>query len=130
VTDADQLLRRFAIALCLYREARGESHLGKLLIAQVIENRVQDPRWPNTYVGVITQPWQFSSFNRTDPNVTVFPHEHETAWADCVAAADAVLATPTPFTTANHYCVTTLHPAWRDDSKRVATEGAHAFFTL
>ena len=42
MNDSYLLLRRFAIALCVWREARGESLLGKLLVAQVIENRVTD----------------------------------------------------------------------------------------
>lgn len=128
--DAILLLRRFMLALCVWREARGESARGKRLVAQVIENRVQDKRWPDTYQGVISQPWQFSSFNQNDPNVTKFPSETDPAWGACVAAADAVLTTPEPFTTANHYHVSGLNPAWRDDNKIVATEGHHVFYTL
>lgn len=130
--SAQLLLRTFILALVVWREARGESALGKLLVAQVVENRVRDQRWPETYVGVITQPWQFSAFNKNDPNATLFPHENDPAWAECVAIAERVLATPTPFTTANHYVVEALRPrpAWFDESKVVAREGAHVFVTL
>src|SRR5215210_7568068 len=115
--DAGTLLRRFSLALCVYREARGESMIGKLLVAQTIENRVVDARWPDTYIGVITQPLQFSAFNKSDPNVTVFPKEDDLAWLDCVAIADTVIAAPTPFTFSNHYHVKGLNPQWRDDRK-------------
>ena len=130
MTDPVMLLRRFTLALCVWREARGESPRGKRLVAQVIENRVQDRRWPETYVSVITQPWQFSAFNKTDQNATKFPSETDPSWPDCVAAADAVLETAEPFTDANHYCVSTIFPAWRDDAKIVAVDGHHTFFHL
>jgi spore germination cell wall hydrolase CwlJ-like protein len=128
--DADALLRRFALALCVYREARGEPALGKIYVAQTVKNRVLDPRWPDTYIGVITQPLQFSAFNKTDANVTVFPSEGDAAWKDSVAVADAVLTAVTQFTTANHYHVKGLTPPWRDDSKIVAAAGAHVFYCL
>lgn len=130
MTDAALLVRRYTLALCVWREARGETARGKTLVAQVIENRVQDPRWPDTYVKVITQPWQFSSFNATDPNAAKFPDEMDTAWPSCVAAADAVLTADTPFTLANHYHVSGLSPKWRDDTKVTEREGAHVFYRL
>ena len=128
--DPTHLLRQFTLALCVWREARGESALGKLLVAQTIENRVQDVRWPDTYVGVITQPWQFSAFNKSDPNALLFPTEGDPVWPECVAVAEAVVAAPRPFTTANHYHTKAVSPAWRNDQKIVAREGAHLFYDL
>lgn len=130
MNDANLLLRRFILALTVWREARGESPRGKLLVAQVIENRVQDKRWPDTYVGVATQRLQFSSFNRNDANAFLFPAENDTTWQESVAAADGVLNAATSFTSANHYHVIGLSPAWRDDTKIVATEGHHVFYQL
>lgn len=130
MSDPILLLRRFVLALCVWREARGESPKGKRLVAQVIENRVQSERWPDTYVAVITQPWQFSSFNANDPNASKFPSETDPAWASCVAAADAVLETSEPFTTANHYHTTAVSPSWKDETKIVAREMNHIFYCL
>lgn len=125
------LNRLYVLALCVWREARGESELGMRLVAQTIRNRVDDKRWPNTYVGVITQPWQFSAFNANDPNVTKYPDDADAAWPKCVAAAQAVLdSSGNPFTTANHYCVNTLKPAWFDQNRVVAQEGNHVFLSL
>lgn len=128
--DPQQLLRAFAIALATWREARNQSPLGLLLVAQTIENRVRDPRWPDTYIGVITQPWQFSAFNWNDPNATKFPAEGDRAWADCVAAAAYVQQAPTPLTTANHYHTTGVAPSWARPDKIVAREGDHVFYAL
>lgn len=128
--DPTLLLRHFALALCTWREARGESLVGKLLVAQTIENRVQDARWPDTYIGVITQRAQFSSFNQQDPNVVAWPAEEDPVWADCVAAAAFILAAPTPLTLANHYHATSVSPAWAKPDRIVAREGEHIFYTL
>lgn len=128
--NAVTLLRLFTLALAVWREARGESMLGKRLVAQTIENRVVDRRWPDTYVGVITQPWQFSAFNKNDPNALLFPSETDAAWPQCVEAAQAVIDAETPFTTANHYHTTGVSPNWKDDSKIVNQEGAHIFYRL
>lgn len=128
--DAYLLLQRFALALCVWREARGESLLGKLLVAQVIENRVNDPRWPDTYISVITEPLQFSAFNKNDPNVITYPKENDIYWVDCVAAADLILQAPEQLTTANHYHTKTIHPNWANVDKITNREGNHIFYKL
>lgn len=129
---ADGLLQEFMLALCVYREARGESDLGKQLVAQTILNRARDAkdRWPKTIVGVVCQPLQFSSFNRSDPNVNVFPKEGEVAWIKCVWAAERVLGSNTPICLANHYHTKDVKPSWADSSKIVTSEGAHIFYNL
>ena len=130
MTDARLLLRRFMLALCIWREARGESLHGKRLVAQVIVNRMHDPRWPSSIVGVVTQRKQFSCFNPGDPNALLFPAETDRAWMDCVTAADDVLSGPETFTDANHYHTTGVAPAWADPRNIVAREGAHVFYRL
>jgi spore germination cell wall hydrolase CwlJ-like protein len=69
--ELDSILAR----LCLWREARGESLAAKAAVLAVLRNRANDPknRWPKTLAGVVTQPFQFSSMNRNDPNVTAWP---------------------------------------------------------
>lgn len=44
----------------LYFEARGESLKGQQAVAQVILNRVDSKRFPDTICGVVNQPKQFS----------------------------------------------------------------------
>ena len=131
-TDPAYLNKLYLLALCVWREARGESTHGKALVAQVIRNRVESPGWPDTYVGVITQPWQFSAFNRNDPNATRYPADADPSWRDSVRAAELVLTGEQPLTTANHYVVGTLYPqpSWADPTKITIREGAHVFYTL
>ncbi len=129
MTDAE-LLNRFLFALCIWREARGESLTGKQMVADVIRNRVTDPRWPNSYAEVVLQPKQFSCFNAGDPNVVKFPSVESPAWGDCLAVVDAVLAGAPATTTANHYCTLNILPAWADATKMVGEEGNHRFYRL
>lgn len=130
-SPAGQLLERVLLALCTWREARGETPKGRRLVACAILNRSRDAkhRWPRTIEGVVLQPWQFSSFNKNDPNSILWPVPGP-VWDDCVAAADEQLAATTPLTTANHYHVQGLDPEWRDATKIVATEGHHVFYCL
>ncbi len=44
----------------VYFESRGEPDLGMVAVSQVVLNRVEDKRWPNTICDVIWQDKQFS----------------------------------------------------------------------
>lgn len=138
ITEAKYLARVYLLALCIYREARGEPFYGKLLVANVIKNRVRDSRWPDSYEKVITQPWQFSAFNKNDPNALVFPSTRETpgpedkAWLDCLDAAQKTLnGEPVPGNhQANHYHAKNVAPRWSEGKTPVAVVGNHKFFLL
>lgn len=136
--DAGYISRRFILALCTYREARGETKLGKKMVAQVVENRVQDPRWPDTYSSVILQPYQFSSFNSNDSQSKIFPPTsydstpNMSAWNDCWEVAGEVLDEPEDITKgANHYFADSIPaPAWATKDKFIVKVGHHEFYRL
>lgn len=96
-------LDSFLARLCLYREARGESKVAKAAVLAVMRNRALDKkkRWPRTLAGVVTQPYQFSSFNKNDPNVIVWPKaeipgKDWVAWLECCEVYDTpLIADPT-----------------------------------
>jgi len=48
------------ISQVVYEEARGESLIGQVAVAEVVRNRVNDPWWADTYEGVIYQENQFA----------------------------------------------------------------------
>ena len=52
------------IYYCIEFEAGGESERGKRLATDVILNRMDDPDWPDTIIGVISQEGQFSAWNQ------------------------------------------------------------------
>lgn len=134
--EAKDFARLYILALCIWREARGESFRGKLLVGFTIKNRVKDPRWPSTYEGVITQKQQFSAFNPTDPNAVKYPPTgaenmaEEAAWLECVRAAETVLNSSSSMTTANHYHTKNAAPSWSHKDDIVDIEGNHIFLNL
>ena len=79
------------LALCCYREARGEPIEGKRGVCHVIKNRTLEPSWwGDNWSSVILKPHQFSSFNANDHNSGVWPQDDEPAWKECLAAAGMV----------------------------------------
>jgi len=124
------------LALCLWREARGESSRGRGGVACVIRNRMTDSRkrWPQTAAGVVLQPLQFSSFNSGDPNSTRYPSATDRAWMDCTQIAEQVLsATPPedPSGHANHYYDISIQaPYWAQPATETARIGRLVFHRL
>lgn len=56
-----------ALAQTLYGECRGCSELQQRAVCWCIFNRADDPRFPDTVVGVITQRSQFFGYSPTNP---------------------------------------------------------------
>lgn len=129
------------LAATLYGEARGEAALGKRAVAWVIRNRMKAAeKWKaehkgrqhplfgdGTVAGVVLRPWQFSCWNKGDPNLARLLELVNTngasagvgMWAVLRAVADGVLAEPPEWTDptwgATHYCTLAL---WgKDDPK-------------
>ena len=79
------------LALCIWRESRGEPLNVKQAVAWSIRNRVLNPGWwGHGWSGVILQPYQYSSFNRTDPNATKLPIDVDPSWQDSLLVATQV----------------------------------------
>lgn len=78
------------LALCNWREARGEIVAAKMAQAWSVRNRVLRPSWWGTdYCSVILKPLQYSSFNASDPNAIKFPQPGDTAWQASLMAAES-----------------------------------------
>jgi spore germination cell wall hydrolase CwlJ-like protein len=128
------------LAATLYGEARGEPAVGKRAVAWVVRNRLTAARkWreakgrqhplfgDGTVAGVVLRPWQFSCWNKGDPNlarlVELVRTDGESAgkamWAVMRAVADGVLAEPPEWTDptwgATHYCTVAL---WGQDNPK------------
>ena len=71
------------MALCIWREARGEQFRAKAGVAWTIMNDI---------LSVITHPWQFSSMTaHDDPNLAHWPRSMEPAWQESLQVAKEVL---------------------------------------
>lgn len=58
------------LARTVWGEARGEGTIGMAAVANVVINRVAKPCWwGNDIVSVCQKPWQFSCWNKNDPNL-------------------------------------------------------------
>lgn len=116
--DYKELSEADLLALCIWREARGEGLLGKRGVAHVVLNRVSARSFFGHDVNsVILKPWQFSSFNASDPNVDKWPAEADESWIDSQAAAHQVLQWNDPDLTAGalyYFSPPLTHPphAW------------------
>ena len=83
------------LARVVFAEARGENQASKEAVADIIRNRVLSNRYPNTYTGVITQRYAFSSLLQGDSNRPYYdnPYGYTTnqanqrAWSNSLTAA-------------------------------------------
>lgn len=124
-------------ALCVWREMRGQSNEARLGCYWVITNRANDSRnrWPKTLYGVVTQKYQFSSFNVDDPNSKLIPVRcgalDLAAWQEIRVLVDA--PGPDPTNGANAYeslPETAAKPGWALTADLVATIGGTRFYKL
>jgi N-acetylmuramoyl-L-alanine amidase len=128
------------LALAIWRESRGESYATKLCVAWSIRNRVQLPRWwGNTWETVVLKPYQYSSFDRDDPNATKLPSSADPSWQDSVKAATAVFTVAPgdvdPSLGATSYFDQSMDatpPSWAIDGSNVKTidSGRLRFYKL
>ena len=115
------------IAVAVYHEARGETLEGQLAVARVIMNRASSGRYPNSWCGVVKQPWQFS-FVRSGrmPGVDV----GSTAWRNALGVTRIAIhnAVPSLQNDVLWYHANYVAPSWGRRLTRVSQIGAHIFY--
>lgn len=135
--NRNDMAERVFLALCLYREARGEPQLAKVAVALSVLNRVRRPSWWGSDVlGVLFKKWQYSSF--TDPHdrqLTVWPQRDDQAWQECLDVAISVLegfwdrVNPAPCADSYHD-VSIASPAWARREMFVTRIGRLKFYNV
>ena len=138
-TDKDQDI----LARTLWGEARGEGVAGQIAVAWSIRNRVEmdlhnDGKpdwWGEGYAGVCKKPYQFSCWNRNDPNFAYLSGAKPIPFrelAQARIAADQVIdgKVPDPTGGATHYYATTMPkaPTWVKGATLTLKLGHHVFF--
>lgn len=122
--DFDRSVR--CLAANIYHEARGESYTGQVAVANVVMNRVQSKRWPNTVCGVVFQRYQFSWTIRKHPDIN---DEDAYVIASYVAALAVTGKLKSVVGGSNHYHADTIDtPYWAVGMEVVAKIGAHTFY--
>lgn len=135
VTDKD----RDTLARTLWGEARGESLAGQIAVAWTIRNRVNDGKdkswWGEGYAGVCQKPYQFSCWNKNDPNFAYLIGAKQIPFrelAQARIAADQVIdgKVQDPTGGATHYYALSMKtpPAWAAKAKQTLSLGGHIFF--
>jgi len=127
------------LARTLWGEARGEGLDGLVAVAWTIRNRVNDGKsaswWGEGYAGVCQKPYQFSCWNKNDPNYPYLSGAKAIPKAEfdkCQLAAKQVIdgLMPDPTNGATHYYATTMPkaPAWAAKAQQTLKLGHHVFF--
>lgn len=131
-------------AVCIWREARGQSMPAMHGIYQVMRNRAEDEkkRWPRSIAGVIMQRLQFSSMTAPgDANLVKFPVPPlpNVANMDWDAFTRAMLVVESPLQAdntggANHYESCEFagipKPSWAKEEKITVRLGPFNFYKL
>lgn len=135
VTEHD----RDVLARTIYGEARGEGLAGMVAVAWSIRNRVDDGKdkswWGEGYAGVCQKPYQFSCWNKNNPNYPFLSGEREIPFRELAQsriAADQVIdgKVTDPTDGATHYYATSMSPApkWVVGATQTLKLGHHIFF--
>ena len=130
---------RDTLARTLWGEARGEGLAGQIAVAWTIRNRVNDGKakswWGEGYTGVCLKAYQFSCWNKNDPNYRFLSGAESIPFrefAQAQIAAEQVIAgkVSDPTGGATHYYATTMPkpPMWVKDAKQTLKLGRHIFF--
>lgn len=118
----------------LYFEARGESVKGQFAVAEVILNRVDHSRFPNSICGVVNQgtgkkyQCQFTYTCDGRAEVVHEPKAYENVGKVAKAMIDGA---PRNLTSgATHYHTTAVNPKWAKRFQRTANIGVHRFYKM
>lgn len=143
MTEAEHFMREAetdTMARTLWGEARGEGDKGMEAVACVILNRVRVARdrgrfwWGNSVIEICQKPYQFSCWNRDDPNfkrvqaVDMRDVYFATAMRLAQRAMAGVLRDVTAGAT--HYHTRDIMPYWARGHEPCATIGRHIFYRI
>ncbi|MCJ8203577.1 cell wall hydrolase [Pseudomonas sp. RGM2987] len=131
---------RDILARTVWAEARGEGFAGQIAVAWAIRNRVEDGRenswWGEGYADVCQKPYQFSCWNKNDPNYPFLSGIRQIPFrelAQCRIAADQVIdgRVSDPTCGATHYYALSIQvvPGWAAKAKQTLLLGHHIFFS-
>ena len=121
------------LARTLFGEARGEAIEGKAAVANVILTRAKKGGWWGGNIeDVCLHPWQFSCWNKSDPNIHKIKRATiaDPLFHECLIVAHLAVAGLLKDNTdgATHYVAAGVNPKWMRGLTPCVTIGAHQFF--
>jgi len=128
------------LARTLWGEARGEGSAGMQAVANEVLNRVDVAEsrggfwWGNNIIQICQKPYQFSCWNRSDPNFqklqAVDEKDIHFATALRMARRAQIGALPDITKGATHYHAAGITPYWAKTEKPVMVLGRHIFYRI
>jgi spore germination cell wall hydrolase CwlJ-like protein len=137
------------MARTIFGEARNQHYKGKLGVGYVIYNRWRNPGWwsenedddikDHTLSAVVRDPYQFSCWNRGNPNRPKMQDLHfedvqgHARFRECLQAALEVLNgdREDPTGNADHYFAEYIEPPkWADSEDFTTQIGVHMFYRI
>lgn len=132
-SDAEEMLKqKQCLATAIYYEARSEAYSGQLGVAEVIVNRVNDHRYPNSICEVV-----FQGATRTtgcqftftcDGAMNKKPRGEKWDKAQAIAAHVMMDLNEKKTAGATHYHATYVNPVWNSGLIRTKKIGTHIFY--
>lgn len=117
----------------LYFEARGETVMGQFAVAEVILNRVDDPKFPDSICGVVNQgsgrgKYRCQFTYTCDGKLEIIGNKVAWATVGKVARLSMQLAERPLTKGATYYHTDYVSPSWARKFERLATIGVHIFY--
>ena len=129
------------MAFNIYHEANNQSMLGQIAVGQVVMNRVEDSRFPDTVCEVVKQAVTYKGTDKPVLHKCQFswycdgkkdePNYDSKSWSKALKYAVVVLGgdITLDFTDgATHYHATYVRPAWAKTKPRTTRIDRHIFY--
>ena len=119
------------MAKTIFGEARGETREGQVAVACCILNRFKSKKWfsAKTIAGVCQKPWQFSCWNKNDPNAQKIANLSYSVYSKYFPIIkDAVRCDITNGATHYYAPKVVKCPKWAEGKEPCAEIGHHLFF--
>lgn len=129
-----RLAEQACLARAIYFEARSESELGQLAVANVILNRVKNPVYPKSICGVVYQGADQANacqFSFACDGLSDNPRSGS-AWQQAKRVAARAMAGSSDvqvISTATHYHADYVSPKWSGTMTRLIQIGRHIFYS-
>ena len=119
------------LAATIYFEARNQPEAGQRAVAEVVINRVQHPRFPDSICEVVQQPSAFSFLQTHSPADMLLAENY----TELKAAVHAMLIAQDYIDgfrigiSSTHYHTTAILPYWASEFDADGKIGDHLFYT-
>ena len=128
------------MAANIYHEAKNQSMLGQFAVAQVVMNRVEDSRFPDTVCEVVKQGLTYRNgkvvigkcqFSWYCDGKSDEPNRDSKAWSNAIRYASIIMTETINIDVtdgATHYHASYVRPAWAKTKKRTTRIDKHIFY--